>query len=348
MTPTLARMIMAKGNTLSLPAKWFSIPQCFRYQRMQKGRKREHFQWNMDIIGLKSTIAEAELMAAQCDFLRRVGFKVEGEKPQIAFHVSNRQVLESFLSDLSITGEDFAQTCINIDKRDKIGDEATKNLLCGQGISAEIADKILALLNITGIEALRDFVGEDNPGYQALVSLLTYAESFGISNLISIDLSGVRGLSYYPGTVWELFDTAGSIPRAIAGGGRYDNLLKSLGGSDLPMVGFGFGDVVVTLLLEEKNLLPASPPVATDVIFPMSTHEFALANQMATAMRRKGIQVFVDYSTRRFKQVIKAAEKKGAIRLWTIGETERLNRVVRCNTLGGGQEERSIDEIIQG
>lgn len=346
MTPTLARMIMAKGNAISLPARWFSIPQCFRYQRMQKGRKREHFQWNMDIIGLSSTIAEAELMTAQYTFLKRVGFVVDGDAPQISFRVSNRLVLERYLADLNITGDDFAQTCINIDKRDKIGDDATKKLLIEQGIDAQRAQKILALLSINGLDELRSFVGEDNLGYIALVELMNYAESFGISNVISIDLSIVRGLSYYTGTVWELFDTAGTVPRAIAGGGRYDNLLASLGGSPTPMVGFGFGDVVITLLLEERGLLPQRPAIATDIVYPMSKEEFPMANRLAQALRTQGHHVRVDYTTRRFKSVIKAAEKHGATTVWIIGEEERTREVVRKKIMGGGQEEISFSSLL--
>jgi len=346
MTPTLARMIMSKGQALSLPARWFAIPQCFRYQRMQKGRKREHFQWNMDIIGLESAIAEAELMAAQYEFLRRVGLVVEGEKPQVSFRVSNRLVLESYLSDLNIVGDEFARTCVNIDKRDKIGDAATQKLLDAQGIGADRAEQIIQLLSITGLDALRDYVGEDNPGYQSLVSLMKYARSFGIEEAINIDLSIVRGLSYYTGTVWELFDIAGSIPRAIAGGGRYDRLLESLGGKATPMVGFGFGDVVITLLLEERGLLPKRKSVATDVIYPMSPAEFLMANHVAQILRKKERRVLVDYSTRRFKAVMKNAEKHGAEKVWIIGENERKNQVIRCKTLGAGQQEIAISDLI--
>jgi histidyl-tRNA synthetase len=346
MTPTLARMIISKGQSLPLPVRWFAIPQCFRYQRMQKGRKREHFQWNMDIVGLSSTIAEAELMTAQYEFLKRVGFVVDGDNPQISFRVSNRLVLESFLAEIDIVGDAFAQTCINIDKRDKIGDEATHKLLIKQGIDAERAHKILALISITGIDELRDFVGADNPGYRSLVALLEYAESFGIANVINIDLSVVRGLSYYTGTVWELFDTAGSLPRAIAGGGRYDKLLESLGGNPTPMVGFGFGDVVITLLLEERGLLPKKAATVTDVVYPMSESEFILANQLAHTLRKQNKSVLVDYTTRRFKAIMKNADRQGAHTVWIIGEQEREKYVVRKKTLGGEQVEINLNTLL--
>jgi histidyl-tRNA synthetase len=297
-------------------------------------------------VGLESTIAEAELMAAQYQFLKRVGFVVDGENPQISFRVSNRLVLEQFLADIDIVGAAFAQTCINIDKRDKIGDEATHKLLIEQGITPEQAKKILDLLSITGIEELKAVVGEENPGYLALLSLLAYAESFGISNVIEIDLSVVRGLSYYTGTVWELFDTSGSIPRAIAGGGRYDKLLESLGGNPTPMVGFGFGDVVITMLLEQKGLLPKRNAVATEVIYPMSESEFLLANQLANALRKQDRSVLVDYTTRRFKSIMKNASRQGAQTVWIIGEQEREKYVVRKKTLGGEQVEIDLKSLL--
>ena len=146
--------------------------------------------------------------------------------------------------------------------------------------------KILDLLDIQGIDTLREAVGEDNPGYQSLATLMEYAQASGIASAISIDLSVVRGLSYYTGTVWELFDTAGNVPRAIAGGGRYDRLMETLGGEPTPMVGFGFGDVVISLLLEERGLLPKESARVDDVVYPMDASGFAAANQIAASLGR--------------------------------------------------------------
>ncbi|MEC7987446.1 MAG: histidine--tRNA ligase [Myxococcota bacterium] len=345
MTPTLARMIMAKGGSLPLPARWFSIPQCFRYERMQKGRKREHFQWNMDIIGLSSVAAEVELMAAQYTFLKNVGFVVEGEKTEIGFKVSNRQIIETFLDSLGITGETFAEVCIVMDKRDKIGEAATIEQLSQRGLNSEQANAILNLLNIRGMDELRETVGEDNPGYRSLVELISLAEAMGIASVIEVDLSVIRGLSYYTGTVWELYDTSGSVPRAIAGGGRYDRLMESLGGKPTPMVGFGFGDVVITLLLQEKKKLPTNQTLVDDVIYPIQKEQFAIANRLAAQLRGQNRTVLVEYSERRFKHVIKLAEKVGAKRMLIIGESEAAKGVVRCKTIGGNQEEQPLSDF---
>ncbi len=339
MTPSLARMVLAKKNSLAFPLRWFSIPQCFRYERMQKGRKREHFQWNMDCIGLDSVAAEVELMSAQVAFLQNVGFQVSAEKCDIAFKVSNRQVLQDYLATLNITGEDFAAVCVIIDKRDKIGDEACAELLAEKNVDGETAGKILDLLNVRGLDDLARVAGEENAGYQSLKALMELAEASGIAHAIQIDCSVVRGLSYYTGTVWELFDESGSVPRAIAGGGRYDRLMETFGGQSVPMVGFGFGDVVIALLLEERGLIPNSDARVDDYIYPMNESGFVIANKIAAKLRTDGQKVLVDYSCRRFKHVIKAAENAGASRMFTLGDQEIEAGIVKVRTIGAERVE---------
>ncbi|NRA40534.1 MAG: histidine--tRNA ligase, partial [Planctomycetes bacterium] len=318
MTPSLARMVMARRNALAMPLRWFSIPQCFRYERMQKGRKREHFQWNMDCIGLASVAAEVELMTAQVTFLRNVGFRADPGACDINIRVSSRAVLQDFLDNLGIGGDDFAKVCIIIDKRDKIGDEATTKLLQEASIDDATCEKIIALMNVRGLDDLEILVGAENSGFQSLKELMQLAVASGIEHAISIDCSVVRGLSYYTGCVWELFDTAGDVPRAIAGGGRYDRLIEQFGGEPLPMVGFGFGDVVIGLLLEDRGLIPEFPARVDDYIYPMAETEFVHANIIAKKLRGEGRAVQVDYSCRRFKHVIKAAENVGASRMFTL------------------------------
>ena len=342
MTPSLARMVLAKGAALALPARWFAIPQCFRYENMQRGRKREHFQWNMDIIGLASVAAEAELMAAQVDFLRLAGLDVGTAKPDVVLRVSNRQVIQHFLAALGIDGEAFAAVCVIIDKRDKIGNEATAVELGKLGLSAESSAAIISLLDTTGLDQVAAKVPADNPGLVALRELLALAEASGIAHLVKIDLSVIRGLSYYTGTVWELFDASGSLPRAIAGGGRYDKLMETFGGPATPMVGFGFGDVVIVEILKERGLLPAPPRGIDDVVYPMSAAEFRVANCLAAALRAQGRSVSVDYSARRFKNVIGRAEADGAKRLLILGGNEVKEGVVVVRTLGPEKIEEKV------
>ena len=344
LTPSFARMVMAKGAALPLPARWFSLPQCFRYEDTQKGRKREHYQWNMDIVGLASVAAEAELMAAQVEFCRRAGLDVSpSNSPEVVWRVSNRQVLGHFLESLGIAGEQFAPVCVCIDKRDKIGDEGTLAELTKVGIDAERGAKILGLLDVRGLEALAQVVPADNAGLLALTELMALADSLGIAHLLQIDLSVIRGLSYYTGTVWEIFAQVGTIRRAVAGGGRYDRLCEQLGGTAVPMVGFGFGDVVITELLAELGRLPPLLRGLDDVVYPMSVKEFVAANRIAAALRRRGRQVAVDYSGRRFKHVIERAEADGAKRLFILGGNEVREGVVVERTLGGTERlERKV------
>ena len=346
MTPTLARMAMASGATRPLPLRWMAIPQCFRYERAQKGRKREHFQWNMDIVGLATVAAEVELISAQCTFLERVGL-VPGVDVRI--RLSDRRVLQDMLASWEITGEQFAAVCVIIDKYDKIGADSTRELLSTDGgLQPKTAQRVLDLLAVRGLADLEHLAGTTNAGVVSLRELMLLAEAAGIGNAIDIDLSVVRGLSYYTGTVWEFLDAAGSM-RAIAGGGRYDNLLASLGGPATPMVGFGFGDVVITDLLREKGLLPTLTKQLDAVVYPMSAGEFAVALQIARNLRNRGQTVQVDLSERRFKHVVARAELESAQHLYILGSKELNTGVVKQRELSSRTERTvPIAELLDG
>jgi histidyl-tRNA synthetase len=343
LTPSLARMVMARGSALALPVRWFAIPQCFRYEETQRGRKREHFQWNMDAVGLASVAAEAELMAAQAELCRRIGLKVgrEGE-PEVVWKVSNRQVLAHFLAGMGIDGDLFATVCVLIDKRGKISDAELTSELGKAGVADDKAARILGLLDVRGLDQLAGQVPADNPGLVALRELSDLAASFGIDHLIRIDLSVIRGLSYYTGTVWEVFAQAGTFRRAIAGGGRYDRLCEQLGGAAVPMVGFGFGDIPIHEVLTELGRLPALPRGLQDVVYPMGAKQFAVANRIAAHLRAAGRNVAVDYSLRRFKHVVQRAEDDGAERLLILGGDEVAKGVCKVRRLGAERHEEEV------
>lgn len=351
MTPTLARMVLAKGSALPLPIRWWGAFQCFRYERMQRGRKREHFQWNMDIVGLAGPAAEVELMSAQAAFLRRVGL---GEG--VAFRVSDRRVLQAFLTDAGLAPELFPAVCVVVDKFDKIGREACLNLLTGQttvqgegdeaargaevklALDPVLSGKILDLLAVRGLADLEKAVGPNNPGFQGLSRLMALAQAAGIADCISIDCSVVRGLSYYTGTVWELFDASGDMSRAIAGGGRYDQLLNTFGGQPQPMVGFGFGDVVILDILNKRGLIPPLSRNVDDVIFPMAEDGDQAALALATKLRAQGRRVWTDLTHRRFKHVVGNAETLGAEKLWILGQDELARGVAKVRTMADRTE----------
>ena len=256
--------------------------------------------------------------------------------------VSNRQVIQFFLEGLGITGDKFPAVCVIIDKRDKIGNEATIIELTKLGVSSEASVRIIDLLDTSGLEQVAAKVPADNPGLIALQELMSLAQAYGFAHLIRIDLSVIRGLSYYTGTVWEVFDATGAMPRAIAGGGRYDKLMEVFGGQPTPMVGFGFGDVVILDILTERGLLPTFTRGIDDVVYPMSATEFTVATRVATFLRSEGRKVVVDYSLRRFKHVIERAEKDGAKRLLIIGGNEVRDGVCVVRTLGAERKEEKI------
>jgi len=340
LTPSLARMVIARQGSMAFPLRWYGIPQCFRYERMQRGRKREHYQWNMDVVGLESVAAEVELMSAQVVFLRRVGIDVDAG--EVVLKVSDRRVLQGFLEGLGITGEAFAATCVVVDKLDKIGADKTVAELAELGIDRATAERIIEVLELDGIEALGQAVGADNPGVASLRELGVLAEAAGIASAIRIDPSVVRGLSYYTGTVWEVFAAVGDFARAIAGGGRYDRLLETLGGKPAPMVGFGLGDVPILEVLTGLDGLPELPGRLDDVVYPMGDAAVPVATRIAGHLRGEGRRVAVDYSGRRFKHVIARAEADGAERLIVLGEREIADGVAKIRRIGAGRDEQTV------
>ena len=236
MTPTLARMVAQRQKELSFPLKWTTIAQCFRYERMTKGRKREHYQWNVDIIGEESILAEVEVIGAAVDALRRMGLSTKDFK----VHVSSRKFLGELLAESGIAAEKHAQVFLALDKRGKMPDSEIAAMLKDGGLSDADVEATFRIMDLKSYE-----------GCAELQELFRLAEIAGFADALEFDISVIRGLSYYTGIVFECFDTAGEF-RAIFGGGRYDNLLTTIGGDPATAVGLGFGDVVVTELLKAR------------------------------------------------------------------------------------------------
>ena len=220
MTPSLARMVMARAGALALPIKWYSIPQCWRYERTQRGRGREHYQWNVDIWGMNGVEADAELLSVLIQFFDSVGLTSE----DLVIRISSRKVLEEVLGSLGIEGETFAQTCVIVDKMDKLPADVIEAQLSELGLSAKAISKIVNVLAITDIDSLKSSLSSESSAVSELQSLFSLCDSYGISDWVSFDASVVRGLAYYTGPVFEAHDRAGNL-RAICGGGRYDKLI---------------------------------------------------------------------------------------------------------------------------
>ena len=333
MTPSLARMVMERAGALALPIKWYSIPQCWRYERTQRGRGREHYQWNVDIWGMDGVEADAELLSVLVQFFQSVGLG----SADLVIRVSSRKVLEEVLGSLGISGDIFAQTCIIVDKMDKLPADKIEAQLSDLGLESSSISTIQSVLSINDLSSLASALGDDSAAVGELNALFTLTDAYGISDWIEFDASVVRGLAYYTGPVFEAHDRAGEL-RAICGGGRYDKLIGTLGGKDLPATGFGFGDMVVMELLAEKGLVPDLTNGVSDVVFGMGAELRGAAMQVASALRANGRSVDLVLEDKRMKWVFKHAERCGASRLVMVMPDEWAVGKVRIKDLGTGEE----------
>lgn len=261
MTPTLVRMLGARIKGLPRPVRWFSTPQLFRYEKQQRGRLREHFQLNMDIIGEESVLADADLLAAALDVLRSLGLTSE----DVVARYSDRRLLHQALLELGVTEENLPVAYNVIDKVERDPREVCIERLRTIGVSAAQADEALSLTSMTPLDLERRFASNAafGPILRDLEQYRSALTSLGFADWIQLDMKIVRGLAYYTGIVFEIFDRKGQL-RAICGGGRYDNLFGALAGIDVPALGFGFGDVVLGELLKDRGLA-VSPKGGADV-----------------------------------------------------------------------------------
>ncbi len=333
MTPSLARMVMAKAGALAFPIKWYSIPQCWRYERTQRGRGREHYQWNVDIWGTDCIEADAELLSVLVHFFKSVGL----DSDDLVIQISSRKVLEEVLGNLGIEGESFSQTCIIVDKMDKLPEESVEAQLAELGHSPDAISAIRDTLSIRDLNGLENSLGKSSSAVSELRSLFTLIEGYGLSDWVSFDASIVRGLAYYTGPVFEVRDRAGNL-RAICGGGRYDRLIGTLGGKNLPATGFGFGDMVVMELLQEKGLIPNIGSVVEDVVFGMGSELRGSAMQVAGKLRQSGRNVDLILEDKKMKWIFKHAERCNASRLIMVMPDEWSNGNVKIKDLNTGNE----------
>lgn len=337
MTPSLARMVLRYA--CPLPLKWYAIPQCWRYERMTRGRRREHYQWNMDIWGVAGVTAEVELVAAMVMFLERVGLTCG----DVGISVNSRLVIGQVLSELGIPAEKFAATCVLVDKLEKVPIEAVQGDLEALGLDRTVVEQLLSVLSAKNIDELRESLGEESPAIAQLNEFFGLCEHYGISDWVQLDASVVRGLSYYTGIVFEAFDRRGEL-RAIAGGGRYDELLNTYGAKQpIPAVGFGFGDAVIVELLKDRDLLPSFKATGVDtVVFSMNEALYPVSLQVASSLRTAGQKVDVILERKKPKWVFKHADRLGAKYCVVVGEDEYASGQVAIKDLTSG-EQRPID-----
>ena len=339
MTPSVARMVMARAGGLKLPLRWFTVTQNWRYERMTRGRLREHYQWNMDIWGEAGVTAEAELIAALLTLVRELGLPAGTVKVRI----NSRALLEESLRQgvLAERPEAFAPLCVIIDKLDKIGEEAVRDMLCAAegsiGLQPAEAESVLQMLRARNLDEAAEAGGEGSAALRDLKRLFELLEAYGVADDVIFDASVVRGLAYYTGIVFEAFDAQGEL-RAICGGGRYDRLLETLGGKSIPAVGFGFGDVVITEILKDQNLLPEPTQELDDIVFAFSEAEQIAAAQLATQLRAEGRQVELILGKMKPKRVFADAAAKGASRVFLIGPDDLAAGKAAVKELSTGEQ----------
>ena len=283
MTPTLARMVAQRQGSLAFPIKWTTIAQCFRYERMTKGRKREHYQWNCDIIGEESVLAEVEVLGAACDALRRMGLS----RDDFRVHVSNRALLSELLAASGIPADLHAQVFLALDKRGKMPDEEIAAMLRAGGVDDAGVKAAFAIMDLKTLDEAEHLAGAGSPAVAQLRELFRLAGLAGFADCLVFDISVIRGLSYYTGIVFECFDTQREF-RAIFGGGRYDNLLTTIGGDPATAVGLGFGDVVVTELLKARLGADAPAPKKGVYVGWMFPEQRDAALKLAAKLRAQG------------------------------------------------------------
>ncbi len=335
MTPTLARMVASKQNSLTFPLKWFAMAQCFRYERMTRGRKREHYQWNLDIIGEESISAEAEVIAASVHALELMGLSSKDFK----IHFSSRALLSDLLSKLGIDATHHQAAFLALDKRGKIDDKAITELLTKEGVDSATIEQVFSLLEISSLDDVQKALGETTDALVNIQSFMSLLDTYGLKDAVVFDISVVRGLAYYTGIVFEAFDTAGKF-RAIFGGGRYDNLLGDIGGKPATGVGLGFGDVVIDEVLSEKTSDEESENTidVTSVGF-MQEEQRNTAMSVASLLRAKGNNVDLSLKPEKAKNFFGKANKCNYSKAVYIGPDDKEKGVVRIKDLATRREE---------
>jgi len=306
MTPSLARLVLQHNKSLSFPIKWFSMPQCFRYERMTKGRRREHFQWNADIIGQPHILAEAEILMLLISACESMGLT----KKEFNVFINDRRILNAILSQINVPEELHSTVLVILDKRDKISSEALVAMLEDTGMSAKQVGQLNEFLSNTDLKDLEGNLS-DTTGVEQLHSLMDMMDTAGCSGYLKFDISIVRGLSYYTGAVFEV-NSPEKKHRAICGGGRYDSLLSTFGGETVPAVGFGFGDVVVLDVLKEMGRFPELPRKLDYTIIPFASEQVGIALKIAAELRMRGSVVDCNFSMKKMKKTMRQANESGA------------------------------------
>lgn len=344
-TPSLARMIAAKINSLPRPIKWFSIPRVCRAERPQRGRLREFFQWNIDIVDEKSVQADAECIYVCADFLREVGL----QPADVKIHIGHRPLVMAMLKDRGVTEENMDKALLALDKRPKVSHEAFAEMLEKAGLKESDIKSVCDFMDTSSSDALAvlDTIEGMDEHKQDLRELAATLDEMGVGAYVQFDWHIVRGLAYYTGAVYEAL-AAGE--RAVAGGGRYDKLLELVGGPEASATGFGMGDVVLGILLQEKGLIPQSILAESLDYYVIDGGEgtFPAVLKLTGELRQRGASA--DYSFRRINvgKQLKEANRRGAkkVIIVEIADLKAAGSLTVKDLSTGEQKSAGLSEVL--
>ncbi len=348
MTPSLARILAERSRALPKPIRWFSTPQLFRYERQQRGRLREHYQWNVDLVGEDGFEADAEVLSVALDALRELGLGAD----QIRARISDRRLLAALLSSAGVTEENLPAAYAIVDKVEREPNERILERLQSEvkltGAQAATIVGLFESPRLEGVEAAFGHHPEVAERVKELKAYFQVLDEMGQGDFVEFDLTIVRGLAYYTGIVFEIFDRKGEF-RAICGGGRYDRLLELVGGDSLPAVGFGMGDVVLGELLKDRGLAGDFPREVDVYIVTVGDDLRGLARRVARAYRDQGRSVVHALRGQKVGKQFSAASSEGAREVIVLGPDEVGRGVAVVRVMATGEErEVALDTLLQG
>jgi histidyl-tRNA synthetase len=327
LTPSLARMVAQRQRQLVFPIRWWSWGPFWRYEQPARGRTREFFQWNIDLIGVNTPEADAELIAIAANFLKHVGLSAN----QVVIQVNDRQLINSELAMLGVRAEIQSEILNLIDRMPKM-------------TTSEWDENALELgLTVKQLEGIKVFLGDKELWKKSkdLVRIFTSLDIFGVSEYVHYDPTTIRGLLYYTSTVFEAYAINSELKRALLGGGRYDNLMAQVGGDPLPAVGFAMGDLAIGVFLESLGLIPNeiknSPAEVMVTVFDTELQTASMT--FATELRMAGVKVICNSEVQKLPKQFKYADRIGVQVAVVIGPEEAAKSQVTIKDLSDGMQQ---------
>jgi histidyl-tRNA synthetase len=338
MTPSLARMVAARQGALPRPVKWFCIARMCRHEQAQRGRLREFFQWNADVLGVAGPIADAEVISVAIDALVELGLSAA----DVEVRFNSRTLLGALLTGLGLPEERHPAVFAIADKRGKATDEELAKLYAGLGLDDQTTARIRRLLDLSSLDEVKRFVAHEKvPGCEAALAgldeLVSLLADLGKGDFCRFDMGIVRGLAYYTGPVFEMFDRAGKL-RAVCGGGRYDRLLELMGGQPMPACGFGMGDVVLGELLKDRNLLPSFRLGLDYQLIPLDDERLSDVIRLTGRIRAAGRSADFAHKAGGLGKAFKKASENGVGKVVLVGGDEWSRGCLKIKDMTTGVE----------